>query len=287
MSKPPHEPDSNLPSDEQIVKYFGRHFVQLYCTESPIIGKSKQPPGAFAASGFVISVHGEWFWISAGHVIHEINERMETRRMTTCRFVDTWGENRVSRVTIPVEYSEIQKGVIDGFDGLDCVAVPLPDLYVQLLLANGIVPIDEEAWRKVGDISKFEGGLLMGLPFELASHTLNEGIIESLQTLVLIGIRFVAQPPSEEGEKKIFPRIFAAIPSKEPSSIKGMSGGPVLGLRRTPDGLRYWIVGIQSGWYESERIISVSPLKFIGEFLESYQKERDGRSGIGSATTDR
>ena len=48
--------------------------------------------------------------------------------------------------------------------------------------------------------------------------------------------------------------IYARVRDLGVDDIAGMSGGPVLGFKRMPDGsLRSWVVGVQSGWVRSRR----------------------------------
>jgi len=36
--------------------------------------------------------------------------------------------------------------------------------------------------------------------------------------------------------------------------IDGMSGGPVYGVKKVNGDLKYWVIGIQSGWYRTQRV---------------------------------
>lgn len=45
--------------------------------------------------------------------------------------------------------------------------------------------------------------------------------------------------------------------------IGGMSGGPLIGLKRVDGRMKYWTIGVQSGWRESSRVIAACPLDFF------------------------
>jgi hypothetical protein len=62
-------------------------------------------------------------------------------------------------------------------------------------------------------------------------------------------------------------------------NIEGMSGGPVLGISHGADGLRYWVIGIQSGWLRSQRIIAACNFqafaRYVGEELDEAIRDSD------------
>jgi hypothetical protein len=64
------------------------------------------------------------------------------------------------------------------------------------------------------------------------------------------------------------------VSSAKAPNIKGMSGGPILGLRGTPDGgLRYWVVALQSRWFEQSRIILGCPVPLFATIVQQLLVE--------------
>ena len=65
------------------------------------------------------------------------------------------------------------------------------------------------------------------------------------------------------------PMFYGVVDPNSPvKNIKGMSGGPILGLKRNDNGSgHYWFIAIQSGWYPSGRVVCASPLKALREVL--------------------
>jgi hypothetical protein len=50
--------------------------------------------------------------------------------------------------------------------------------------------------------------------------------------------------------------------------IDGMSGGPVFALKKVDGVWKYKVIGVQSGWYPSARIIAACPISSFGVALE-------------------
>jgi hypothetical protein len=41
---------------------------------------------------------------------------------------------------------------------------------------------------------------------------------------------------------------------------------------------RYWVVGIQSGWFPKRRIIAATPLRVVGQLLEETIRDAEALS---------
>jgi hypothetical protein len=65
------------------------------------------------------------------------------------------------------------------------------------------------------------------------------------------------------------PMFYGVVqPDDQVQSIKGMSGGPILGLKMNDDGsARYWFIAVQSGWYPSDRVVCATRLAAVREIL--------------------
>ena len=61
--------------------------------------------------------------------------------------------------------------------------------------------------------------------------------------------------------------------------VGGMSGGPVVGIRRFEGGTKYWPIGIQSGWQKSSRILTVCPFKPFAEHVRDSLQEARAEQG--------
>jgi hypothetical protein len=55
--------------------------------------------------------------------------------------------------------------------------------------------------------------------------------------------------------------------------IDGMSGGPIFTLKNVGNEWRYFVIGIQSGWYPDSRVIAACPFASLGAALEEIVME--------------
>jgi hypothetical protein len=46
-----------------------------------------------------------------------------------------------------------------------------------------------------------------------------------------------------------------------------------MGVARTPQGVKYWPVAVQSAWYEQSRIILACPLPIFGTIIDELFEE--------------
>jgi hypothetical protein len=103
------------------------------------------------------------------------------------------------------------------------------------------------------------------------------------QTVMVLALAEELNPP--EVLLKPFPRFYAKILTPENSpdwqamgrDIRGMSGGPIIGVLRDDFGLRYWVIGIQSGWVDTRRVIAAS---YLQQFLQFVGEAIDDKFGL-------
>jgi hypothetical protein len=238
----------------EAVRFFCRHLVSLsgwYQTIDP----NGNPTGQerfFSYSGFVISIQGVWNFVTAGHILIDLEQHLQNKTIKVRKYVlvDKFGPDAKSHDPIPFDYEKTPKlPVLDDEAGLDFGLIMLSPHYRNLLRANGIVPVLEEKWKNIPNdlLSKY---IMIGLPQELIKTRVvgkkgNPRIIGSVAP-VGIGIERLDFPPDDIPKTK-YPRFVgklgdAAIPSV--SDINGMSGGPIIGFNKEWN--QYWIVAVQS-----------------------------------------
>ena len=135
------------------------------------------------------------------------------------------------------------------------------------------------AW---GDhITEHDQWALVGIPSETVSYD-GKTIISA--RVVVAPIESVAVP-AEAGPKaqnQFFGRLkddSAAVLT----DVDGMSGGPIFALKKVEREWKYTVIGVQSGWYPSSRIIAACPFSSLGLTLQDVVAE--ARSAIeGHAT---
>ncbi len=278
--------------EDKFVGLFVRHFVSLACVHAAIGTQREQYETkrrhSFNVSGFVISVAGEWLWVTAGHIIDEVDKLLrEGRKLTYCRFLD-WGASRKYHDTIPVEFDALRKGRVGGDDDCDCAAFPLSLSYRQMLESNGVVALDEAAWAAPPCQEKVDCCLLLGIPDELTVRHVNGApgrhSIEVSPTCTLHFVRPELATPPDFSPKKAA-RIYGKVELRGPKcleSIAGMSGGPLFAVKRETDGtIRYWVVGVQSSWHKPTRMIAAWP---IADFFNRVRQVLIDRAGASRAS---
>jgi hypothetical protein len=214
----------------------------------------------FSYSGFPISIHGVWNFVTAGHILVDLEQHLQNRTIKVNRYVlvDRFGPDATSHDPIPFDYEKTPKlPVHDEALGLDFGLVMLRPLYRGLLMANGIVPVTEAKWRNIPDdlLSRY---IMVGLPQELIRTRLiggqgNSRIIGSVAPAG-IGLERLDLPPDDIPKTK-YPRFVGRLGEAVDSSvsdISGMSGGPIIGFNREWN--QYWIVAVQSSWLPQRRI---------------------------------
>jgi hypothetical protein len=257
--------DQKRPSinEANAVSFLARHLVSL-----TVIGPKVDEQGQilsgrqmYGYSGFVIEFLGEWFFLTAGHVLNEIRDTLRACPNGEVRLFlqDSFGIHATT--DLPVQM-DLEHAVIGAFDddqaGVDIGIIRVSQYYRAHLQKNQVIPVDEATWRYPGD-DPYDFYGLLGFPEEL---TVNETSIDPRGRTIVGGIR----PTLVRGtlSKDVSPiKSAAARPwlgieltdGKALKSIRGMSGGPVFGFRRGKDSnLRYWVIAVQSWWDANLRI---------------------------------
>ena len=258
--------------NDEVVEFFGRHIVALSCDYIRSDNNERQTP---VISGFIMSIRNVWFFITAGHVLEKFeNAVKEGGCFREWELFDGFGAGARDRRRFRFDYDSAPKQWwhVEN-EGIDYGVGHLRPYYQNLLQANGIEPITEQAWtQNVPD--EFDAYYLAGIPEEgIAVHAHTGQIGSDLRLLNLLP---TDNPP--DALKKPFPRLYFQLQDSDamnvPQSVKGMSGGPVFGFKRGEDSrLRYWVVAVQSGWSRSDRVIAACPIKVFGEWVSEQLAE--------------
>lgn len=251
MSKPAEDSD-------KILRYFGRHLVAL-CISS----RNGSDRVKFTAHcGTLVRVEEHVLWLSAGHIIRNIQQAFASHEtiIESCVLADAFGNSFVSDQPIPIDFQSSTQFFVDDDQGLDFGAVALHPNHVRLLVANGVCILEEENWAHQHQID-FTGFMLMGLPDEFSTSTLPTDRRATVTPTMISVHRLDAEPACYQTPS---PRFVARIAEPIPlSDLVGMSGGPIFGFSWVGDNLLYWIVAIQSSWLKSNRTIFGCPLTIL------------------------
>ena len=248
---------------DRVARSIGRHFVTLSCVQHV---PEPQAMHVHVFSGFVIDIAGEWFYVTAGHILRRIRIALESGSIFDIwRLGDQTAGNRFNNTAVPYAF-EIKDWCVleDESVGLDYAAVHLGGLYRQLLETGGVIAIGRDAWSD--HLAEHEHWALVGIPSESVSY---DG-----QTV--IKARFVMAPlsptePPPLAESKAKNQFFAKLADDSEgfvNDVDGMSGGPVIMLRHTGEAWKYNVIGVQSAWYRSARVVAACPFASFAYALE-------------------
>ncbi|VTS01660.1 Uncharacterized protein OS=Rhizobium leguminosarum bv. viciae WSM1455 GN=Rleg5DRAFT_4329 PE=4 SV=1 [Gemmata massiliana] len=223
-------------------------------------------------SGFFIEMKGQWQFVTAGHVFDDEDEGIETLRkagrlrVTQARIVDCFGDGARDHLPTIISYDDVPKISIDnGKRGLDFAFLPLRDLYVNTIKANGVVPFRPADWAEPAEGEVIAFGVV-GFPEEEKQGANGDDRVDGWIRPILVWVRPCAPP--ENAPKTDYPLFVAEIPFSTPKSPKGMSGGAVIALVRKDDGsTKYYLVGVQSSWNKVARVIYACPMSSFFQFM--------------------
>jgi hypothetical protein len=254
-------------------RYFCRHLVSLSGWYFPVEGEGNKVEQiqSFCYSGFILSIKGMWCLVTAGHIIQDLEEHIQQKKINIVRYTltDYFGPEVVSREPIPFDYEKAPKGYIfDGEKGLDFGIIGLSLYYQQLMRANGIVPVAEENWKKQGNV-EFGHHIMLGLPEKLIEKKIimkkdKIQLLNTMRPVVLNITKLEKQPATVENTE--YPRFVGKIDDDVIDDITGMSGGPIIGFGT--DNKRYWIVAVQSSWLKDQKIIFGCPVPIFAGIVE-------------------
>jgi hypothetical protein len=249
--------------NERFIKTVGRHFVTLSCVRT-LPGASTEK--IFVFSGFLAEVGGAWFYVTAGHILRDIRAALSAgTKFDIWRFGDQTAGNRFQDTAIPYAFDVDRWLVIeDEESGLDYATVVLEDMYCELLKAGNAIAIDQSAW---GDhVTEHDQWALVGIPSESVSYD-GKTIISA--RVVVVPLEQVDQPAAAGSKARN--QFYARLSGDSPGVVKdidGMSGGPIFALKKIEGMWKYTVIGVQSGWYPSNQIITACPFVSLGVALE-------------------
>jgi hypothetical protein len=259
-----------------LLDLFGRHLVSLSLSFAVVAAAGgKTSPILKSFSGTLIFIKNKLFYLTAGHIIREIDQRLDSGEVIIEKayLTDVFGLERKTDQSIPFNYVDAPRMYNDA-NGLDFGLIGLRRYYQDLLASNGILPVEERSWRNVPSTG-FDSYMMLGLPEELMAYDYSESPKLFLSP-ALIRIEKEEEPPNELAENSIdrfYGRITGDIPL---TSISGMSGGPIFGIKVGPPA-RYWIVAIQSSWLPTTKHIAACPIKTIATLVDEWIDEHDPR----------
>lgn len=270
---------------------FCRHIIGLAWTDArtepdgPAQDPDAYDPRVFCVSAFVVSVRDIWFLVTAGHILRDLEGRLQAgRRILHSKLIDALA-SPVSPPPIPFTLGETPQSYV-CVDGFDYGLIPLRPAFVDPLRAGGVVALAEKAWADIPDAP--DGHFLLGFPSQaiecaVTSHG-EEGNVNVKIATPLLPIHPVHDPPRVL--QCSAPRFYGRVPvttgdvggrTVTLTDIDGMSGGPIFAVKRIgQDRYRYWVVAVQSSWERKSRVLAAC---LIQPLFEAIARCIDGNDG--------
>jgi hypothetical protein len=214
-------------------------------------------------TSFVMSVQEQWLLVTAGHCIRDVRQNEASGwALDRTLLIDSIGMQAKHDHPVPFDWRSALPSVPFEDEANDFGLLLVDDFTRRQLEVNGVRAITEQAWDfEPGDAFAY---LMVGAPSTLAQPA--EPI--SRLTAVVAVVRAADQRPADLEETEA-ERWYGFVGHPEGlSDIDGMSGGPILGLRKNEAGeLKYWLHAIQSAWHRPSRAIAACPMRPLGRFL--------------------
>jgi hypothetical protein len=245
---------------ERFFKTVGRHFVTLSCVQRPS-GKGEEKILVF--SGFLVETGGVWFYVTAGHILRDIQASLKAGgEFDVWRLDDQTAGNRF-RAAIPYAFDIGRWLVIEKEEiGLDYSAIALDTIYRLQLQAGGAIPIGKVAWGN--HLDHHDHWVLVGVPSETIAYD-QETIITGRTVMIPLEHTEEPAPAGRKAENQFYARLKDVGDVKD---IDGVSGGPVFAFKKIDGEWKYRVIGVQSSWYPSSRTIAACPFSSLGAALE-------------------
>lgn len=259
--------------ESDVLRFYCRHLVALCVSyELTMEHEAVKEPRFAAYSGTLIEIGGAIHWLTAGHVITEIEEALRDDRVEIVSAVlaDTFGSCACEH-PIPFDLESAHFFHIDDdAQGLDFGVMALPPYYVRLLAANGVVALQEANWIHQERV-KFDGYAMLGLPEEFTAKRLSaSGNATVLPTMFRVR-RLDSLPDGKPPTR--YPQFVGQLDRDLGiASVKGMSGGPIFGFSLESP-IRYWVVALQSSWNPTKRIVYGCSLPVLASLMTSWMTE--------------
>lgn len=247
----------------RVVQTIGKHFVTLSCVQQLPAGSSEN---TLVFSGFVVDVSGEWFYVTAGHILRDLRAALAAgSSFSIWRLDDQTAGNRFNGKAVPYDF-DIETWLVfdDRKTGLDYAAVHLGDFYRRQLEAGGVAAIARNAWSD--HLTEHDYWALIGIPSETVAY---DGKT-SITARVVLSPLIPADEPVLAGDRA--QNQFYARPKDSSEQFwkdaDGLSGAPVFTLKKVGAQWMYAVIGVQSAWYETSKTLAICPFSSFGLALE-------------------
>lgn len=246
-----------------IAKAIGKHFISLSCVQCPPDNTQMK---ILLFSGFVIEVTGEWFYVTAGHILRDISIALQNGyNFDKWRFGDQTAGKKYGESSIPYLF-EFEEWIIleDKESGLDYATIHIDSYYRRQLEVNGVIALQKRAWASHS--IEHDYWALFGIPSESLFYD-NKTLIKARVVLAPL----IPTPKPADFCKKTKNQFYAKMIEGSEQYIRdldGMSGAPIFSIKRENDLCKYSVIGVQSGLLKPSNVLTICPFVSFGMLLE-------------------
>jgi hypothetical protein len=233
-------------------------------------------------TGFLFEYKEYLLWVTAGHIIDQINENLLSgNRIQTMRWFDNYPNEDAG--SIPINFRTMQTKSWNSL-GLDAGAIIIKGLEKGNILTNKLVkPMNEQICDQIEN-AKPEGYYVVGFPRDFNNYeerpAKTNKVLKSLRAdyaiIPLEKIPFQNNDPNKEFFNK--PNAFYGQLIDEEldhinyvRDINYMSGSPIFTIERThEEKLLYRVAGIQKKWLRGSRRICAEPITEVIKEIKSW-----------------
>jgi len=234
-------------------------------------------------SGFLVEYKKLFLWVSAGHVIREIDQIQKSSNIKFLKrhFLDQ-GDFSQSLESVPVELDDLRRFWIYK-DGIDIGALVLTEYYVNIFASTpNNAFITKECWESNGSLTE-KNLYLVGFPKEKEQLTTSRQPGNKRMYSLRAETRVIPCSPVTERidgtvsdfwdkDACIYARL---VPTADGhiddhvNDIKFMSGGAIFSLEHLDNGdSLFSLRGIQGSWLANNRIIRGTRIEVLQALLD-------------------
>ncbi|MGV3616457.1 MAG: hypothetical protein ACO1SV_14095 [Fimbriimonas sp.] len=247
---------------DHVQALLGRHVVALHLS----LDLDNVERQHIIRSGFVLEVEDHWFWVTAGHVIEEIEQFLNAGGEVVAAFLLDLQPRYVD--PIPFAFLRAPRSHFYIDENVDIGWVYLADLYRRNLEANEVIAIRQ---RDIAPpTEQGDAYWMIGFPEEFNHLSAKDEVAQVQMTPTPLPLLRLDDETTKQGYLRLRFHVrpeFAISGERHLSSVVGMSGGPVLMLKKIDDSVRYWAIAVQSAWLRDARITFCFPLASLAASL--------------------
>lgn len=235
-------------------------------------------------TGFLLDIGTHVFWVTAGHVIDHLQEMLRASDVSGMKAGWMDHHEDPNATTMPLDLESTPMYSATQSEGGDWGCIALRPMYREMIASNPRVEaLLPAVWRGIDD-SHVAGFHLVGMAAELAKHEIvsvrdGKRVWRSEITTQCLPVErlFIPEPNTDstfwDHPGDFFGQLtnFADCPIPCDINIKGMSGGPVFSIEEEGESeIRYRLVGVQSAWLKTPRIVRATSIHAIAKTIEAF-----------------